>query len=58
MEFGFELKWRGIAAVKESGRLFDGIRKMLDALAHDGIEMAICGMGSNVQKPMIKIGWG
>ena len=45
-EFGKELKWREIAAVREHGRLFDGIRDMLDDLAHDGIEMAICGMGS------------
>ena len=45
-EFGKEVKWQEIAAVKERGRLFDGIREMLDSLADDGIEMAICGMGS------------
>ena len=45
-EFKDEFKWREIAAVKEHGRLFKGIREMLATLAKDGHEMVICGMGS------------
>ena len=46
VKFGKEIKWREISAVKERDRLFDGIRELLDSLVNDGIEMAICGMGS------------
>jgi len=45
-EFGKELKQREIAAVKERGRLFDGVREMLDSLRRDGVEMVICSMGT------------
>ena len=45
-EFGEEFKQREIAAVKAHGRLFDGAYELLESLAGDGIEMAICGMGS------------
>jgi phosphoglycolate phosphatase len=45
-EFGKEIKRREIAAVKERGRLFDGVREMLDSLRRDGVEMVICGMGT------------
>jgi len=45
-EFVHEFKWREIEAVKEKGRLYDGILEMLGALADDNIEMSVCGMGS------------
>jgi len=34
-----------IAAVRECGRLFDGVRELLEMLDADGIDMVICGMG-------------
>ncbi|MCL2401209.1 MAG: HAD hydrolase-like protein [Oscillospiraceae bacterium] len=45
-EFGKEIKRREVAAVKERGRLFDGVREMLDSLRNDGVEMVICSMGT------------
>ena len=45
-EFGEEFKQREIAAVREHGRLFDGAYELLETLVNDGVEMAICGMGS------------
>ena len=44
--FVHELKWKEIEAVKEHGRLFDGILDMLETLAQSGVAMAICGLGS------------
>ena len=44
--FGAEHKPLELAMVKEHGRLFDGVYELLAALASDGIEMTICGMGS------------
>ncbi|MCL2409287.1 MAG: HAD hydrolase-like protein [Oscillospiraceae bacterium] len=45
-EFGKEIKRQEIASVKERGRLFDGVREMLDSLRRNGVEMVICGMGT------------
>ena len=45
-KFKYDLKWMEIEAVKERGRLFDGVADMLSALYEKGTPLAICGMGS------------
>jgi len=45
-QFKRDIHIREIEAIKEKGRLFDGIKNLLSDLSSDKIDMAICGMGS------------
>lgn len=45
-KFIYEFKWLEIENVIRYGRLFEHVEELLQSLYDDGIEMAICGMGS------------
>ena len=44
--FREKLKQRELQAVKESGHLYDQVGELLSSLFHEGVELAICGMGN------------